>query len=78
MDHPTRSMHIIKTKKYLLCYLFDEMHRHALVLMPSDQAKEVLPEHLEHHADVCTIGPTMAEVVEKADDVSTTRMRWIR
>ena len=63
-------MHIIQPQQYLLRNLLHDMHRDALILVPPDQAEEILAEDLEDHADVGAVGPAVAEVVEEADDMA--------
>lgn len=64
-------MHIIEAEQDLLRNLLDEVHGHTFVLVTPDQAKEVLAEHLEDHADMDTVGAAMAEMIEELDDMPT-------
>ena len=50
------------------------MQRHAFVLVTPDQAEQVLAQDFEDHADMDTIWPAMAEVVEELNDMAATRM----
>ena len=43
-------------------------------LITLDQTQQVFAEHLGDHADMITVGTTMAEVVEEANDVAATCM----
>ena len=67
MDDTTTSVHIIETQQNLLRDLFADGHGHSLVLMPLDQAKEVLSEHLEDHANVGAVRALMPEMVEEGN-----------
>ena len=78
MDHAATAMHVVESQQHLFGDLLDEVERHALVLVPADEAEEVLTENLEDHADMCAVWSTMAEVVEEADDVGTSRMSGVR
>jgi len=69
MNDPTTPMHVIESEEDLFSNLFDQMHGDALVLMPFDQTKQILPQHLENHANMDTIGPLMAEVVKEGDNM---------
>ena len=74
MYDTTTTMHIIKTEKNLLCNLFAKVHGNTLVLMPFDETKQVLTEHLEHHAYMRAVGPLMTEVVEERNDMRSAGM----
>lgn len=74
VDHATTAMHIVEAKENLFSNLLDEVHRHALVLMPSNKAKQVFAQHLENHTNVRAVRATMPEMVKEADDMSPSRM----
>jgi hypothetical protein len=42
--------------------------------MPFDEAKKILAKDLEYHADVCTIGAFMPEVIKEGYDMGTAGM----
>jgi len=62
VNDPT-TVHIVKTKKDLLCNLANEVLWDAVSLMTLDQAEEVFTEDFENHADVGAVGAFMAKVV---------------
>ena len=62
MNDPT-TVHIVKTKKDLLCNLADEVLWDAVLLITLDKAEEVFAEGFENHADVGAVGAFMAKVV---------------
>lgn len=72
------SVHVVKTKQNLLRDLLDELHGYAFVLMAFDEAEKILPQNLEYHAYVGTVGPFVLKVIEEADDMRTSWMsvRW--
>lgn len=78
VDNATFAMQVVETEKDLLCDLFDERHRNTPMIPPLDQAQEVLPQDLENHAHVGAVGALVFERVEKADDMSATRVIGIR
>ena len=65
MNYTTAPVHIIKTQQNLLCNLLTDVHGNTLVLMPFDQAKEVLSENFKDHANVGTIWAFVSEMVEE-------------
>ena len=75
MYHATTAMHVVESEQHLFSDLLDEVEGHALVLMSANEAKEILAKDFEDHADMGAVGPTMAEVVEEADDVRASRVR---
>ena len=62
--------------------LLDQVHWDTLVLVTLDETEEVFSEDLENHADMCSVGTFVPEMIEKGDDVGTTGMglggRWRR
>ncbi len=62
-------MQIVEPQEHLFCDLLDERHRDAAVVPLLDQAQQVLPQHLEHHAHMCAIRPLVLKRVQQADDV---------
>ena len=50
--HPATPVDVIQTQQDLLGNLLDDMWWDAAVLIPLDEAEQVLPEHLKDHADV--------------------------
>ena len=50
--HPATPVNVVQTQQDLLCNLLDDMWWDAAVLIPLDEAEQVLPEHLKDHADV--------------------------
>ena len=78
VNDPTTPMHVVEPEQDLLRDLLDEVHGHALVLMPLDEAEEVLSEDLEDHADVGAVGALVPEVVEEGDDVGAAGVRHRR
>ena len=68
-------MHVIKSQKHLLCDLLDKMRRNALSLVAFDESQQILAEDLKDHANVGTVGPFMAEVVEERNNMGSTGMR---
>jgi hypothetical protein len=77
MYDPAFSVHIVETEENLLCDLFDEVGWDAFRLMSLYQAKKVLAEDFEHHANVCAVWSFVFEVIEKGDDMRTSRMQGI-
>ena len=62
MNDPT-TVHIVETKKDLLCNLADEMLWDAVLLITLDKAVEVFSEGFESNADVNAVGAFMVKVV---------------
>jgi len=69
MNDTATPVHIIETEQNLFRNLLADAHGHTLVLMPLDQTKEVLSEHLEDHANVGAVGALMPEMVKEGDYV---------
>lgn len=74
MDDATTAVHIVESKENLLCDLLHKVHWHALVLVPLDEAEQVLAEDLEYHADVSAIRALVPEMVQEGDDVGAPGM----
>jgi hypothetical protein len=43
-------------------------------LVTFDETEEIFSEDLEDHANMCAVGAFVAEMIEKGDDVGTTRV----
>ena len=71
-------MEVIQAEQHLFRYLFHKWHRNTTVIPSFYQAKEVLSQHLKHHAYVHSVDSLMLEGIEKTDNVSATRMIGIR
>lgn len=74
MNDTTSGVEIVKTQQDLLGDLTDDVLGHTPVLIALNQAKEILSEHLEHHANVTAVGPLMSEVVQQRDAVPPARV----
>ena len=67
-------MHIVEAKEDLFSNLPDEVQRDTLVLMPSNEAKQIFAQHLENHTNVRPVRATMPEMIKEADNMSPSRM----
>lgn len=67
-------MQIVKPLEDLLRDLLADSRRDAPVLVPLDEAQEVLAKDLKDHADVRSMRAKVAKVVEQLDDVASTRV----
>ena len=63
MDHAAAAVHVVQPEHDLLRDLLDEVHRHALVLVPLDEPEQVLAEDLEDHADMSAVRSLVSKVV---------------
>lgn len=62
-------MEVIQTKQNLFCNLFDQGHGYASVIPPLDQAKKILAQNLEDHADMSAVWSFMLEGIQQTDNV---------
>ena len=74
VNNAALGVQIVETHEHLLGDLLDNMLRNASMLIPLDQAKQVLAEHLEYHTYVGAVGTLMPKVVDEADDVTSPRV----
>jgi hypothetical protein len=75
VDDSALSVEIVEAKEDLLCNLAHNVGRNTAVLVSLDKAKEVLTEHLKHHAHVGSVGTIVTEVIHEAYDMC---MSWVR
>lgn len=75
MNDSALVVQVVETEKDLLGDLLDNVLRHTSMLISLDQAQEVLAEHLEDHAHVRSVGTGVTEVVDEADDVTSSGVR---
>lgn len=78
MDNATVSVKVVQTEKDLLRYLLHKWHWNTTVVPSFYQAKQVLSQHLEHHADMDSVRSFVLKRIEKTNNVSATWMIWIR
>lgn len=69
---------IVETEEDLFSDLLNDVRRNSSVLIPLDEAEQVLSQDLEHHANMRSIGTSVAKVVEELNDMSPAGMVRIR
>lgn len=74
VDDAALAVQVVQAQQHLLRDLLDQRHRDAAVVPALDEAQQVLPEHLKHHAHVRAVGALVLERVEQADDVLAPRV----
>ena len=78
VDDAAFPVEVVQTQQHLLRDLFDEGHGDSSVVPPFDQTQEILPQHLEDHADVGSVGALVLKRVQEADDVLAAGVVGIR
>ena len=78
MDDPAFVVQVVETKEDLFRDLLDNVLGHTAVLIPLDQTKQVFTKDFEYHTYMRSVGAGMSEVVDEADDVTSTGMRFGR
>lgn len=74
VNDATTAVHVVQAKEDLFGDLAYQVLWDALALVTLDETKEVLAEDLKHHADVCSVGTSVAKVVEEGDDMRSAGM----
>ncbi len=78
VDDATFAVQVIQPEQHLFGDLLHEGHGYPSMFPSLDEAQQVLPQDLKHHADVHAVGTLVLERIEQADHMFLARMIRIR
>lgn len=78
MNDAAFRVQVIEPQQDLFRDLLDDVRGNPSMLVPLDQAQQVLAQHLEHHANVRSIGAGVSKVVEQLYRMASSGMVGVR